>query len=225
MTEACSKPSSSTPGGAQMKRTMDRRQQQSPSTRYGSLSDFYTADPLRVRSRELDVGLWWREEADGPLHRAAWVSDTGELYLVRLGPSEEGGGEVEVLGRVLDRESLERVLEGWREQCGRPRSLSWLRERALRARGRLDGREHVEGRPGRVPIHELADRSHEEPGVVPHGHVAAACEYPRLDAGYLPAQSRRVALDRQHAVELGRGEQDRAGDAVEISERHVAFST
>ena len=60
------------------------------------------------------MGLWWRDRADGLLHRAAWVSDTGELYLVRLGPVEEGGGEV----------------EGWREQCGGPRSLTWLRERA-----------------------------------------------------------------------------------------------
>jgi hypothetical protein len=114
-----------------MTRTLDRAQD-GPSlpTRYGSLSSFYNADPARVRSRELDVGLWWREDADGPLHRAAWVSDTGELYLVRLGPPEEGGGEVELLAGSVERERLESVLEGWREQCGRPRSLTWLRERA-----------------------------------------------------------------------------------------------
>ena len=84
-----------------------------------------------------DVGLWWREDADGPLHRAAWVSDTGELYLVRLGPPEEGGGEVELLASSVEHERLESVLEGWREQCGSPRSLTWLRERAagLRADG------------------------------------------------------------------------------------------
>jgi hypothetical protein len=90
------------------------------------------ADPRRVGSRELDVGLWWREDPNGPLHRAAWVSDTGELYLVRLGPPQEGGGKVEVLATVGARERLESVLEGWREQCGRPRSLTWLRERAAR---------------------------------------------------------------------------------------------
>lgn len=113
--------------------TTDRRQRrQSPPTRYRSLSDFYAADPCRVRSRELDVGLWWREDSDGPLHRAAWVSDTGELYLVRLGPSQDGGGEVEVLATVAERERLESVLEGWREQCGGARSLTWLRERADR---------------------------------------------------------------------------------------------
>ena len=104
---------------------------------YRSIARFYAADPRRRASRERDVGLWWRDAADGPLHRAAWVCDTGELYLVRLGPSEEGGGEVELLARVEDGERLERALAGWRERCGAPRSLSWLRERARRLSGRM----------------------------------------------------------------------------------------
>jgi len=106
-----------------------------PTTRYRSIARFYAADPRRPVSRERDVGLLWRDAADGPLHRAAWVCDTGELYLVRLGPSEEGGGEVEVLARVDDGERLERALEGWRDRCGAPRSLGWLRERARRLSG------------------------------------------------------------------------------------------
>jgi hypothetical protein len=120
-----------------MTRTVDssRRTQPLPA-RYRSLSNFYAADPRRMRSRELDVGLWWREQAQGPLYRAAWVHDTGELYLVRLGPTVDGGGRVEVLATVSERERLESMLEGWREQCGRPRSLQWLRERA----GRLGDR-------------------------------------------------------------------------------------
>ena len=105
--------------------------------RYRSMARFYAADPRRRASRERDVGLWWRDAADGPLHRAAWVCDTGELYLVRLGPSEEGGGVVELLARVDDGERLERALAGWRERCGAPRSLSWLRERARRLSGRM----------------------------------------------------------------------------------------
>ncbi len=103
-----------------------------PAARYPSLTSFYTADERRIHSRELDVGLWWREQQDGPLHRAAWVMDTGELYLVRLGPPDTGGGRVEVLASVDQREQLESVLEGWREHCGEPRSLSWLRERSAR---------------------------------------------------------------------------------------------
>ncbi|HEX8714306.1 MAG TPA: hypothetical protein VF706_01960 [Solirubrobacteraceae bacterium] len=83
-----------------------------------------------MRSRERDVGLWWREDVGGALHRAAWVLDTGELYLVRLGPAAEGGGEVELLATVRDRDRLERALRGWRERCGERRSLAWLRARA-----------------------------------------------------------------------------------------------
>jgi len=98
--------------------------------RYPSLAAFYNSHPARLTSRELDVGLWWREESDGPLHRAAWVNDTGELYLVRLGPAALGGGRVEILATVADSEQLERLMVGWREHCGEPRSLSWLRERA-----------------------------------------------------------------------------------------------
>jgi hypothetical protein len=112
-----------------MRQTNGRQRRRTHATRYGSLRSFYTADPRRVKSRERDIGLWWREDADGPLHRAAWVSDTGELYLVRLGPAEQGGGTVELLATVAEQERLERVLDGWREHCGEPRSLSWLRER------------------------------------------------------------------------------------------------
>ena len=124
-------PLPSNSGRCFMTRTPNRgRPSLGSPARYRSLSDFYTADPRRVRSRELDVGLWWREDADGPLHRAAWVSNTGELYLVRLGPEHDGGGGVEVLATVSEREHLESALEGWREQCGRPHSIAWLRDRA-----------------------------------------------------------------------------------------------
>jgi hypothetical protein len=99
---------------------------------YPTLASFYNDDPRRLGSREFDLGLWWRDQADGPLHRAAWVNDTGELYLVRLGPDSEGGGHVEVLATVEDRERLELVFEGWREHCGELRSLGWLRGRAAR---------------------------------------------------------------------------------------------
>jgi hypothetical protein len=113
-----------------MRRAVTARRAQRQRQRYRSLASFYTADDRRILSRERDVGLWWREDLDGPLHRAAWVSDTGELYLVRLGSAEDGGGQVEVLATVTNSEQLEEALEGWRERCGEPRSLSWLRERA-----------------------------------------------------------------------------------------------
>jgi len=100
--------------------------------RYPSLLAFYRADPARLDSRERDVGLWWRTGKEGPMHRAAWVQETGELYLVRLGPASEGGGAVEVIAHAGDAEALERALRGWRERCGEPGSLQWLRLRAAR---------------------------------------------------------------------------------------------
>lgn len=118
--------------------------QYASTRRYPSLSTFYLADPRRVRSREKDVGLWWRDGSRGPLHRAAWVADTGELYLVRLGPVDEGGGSVEVLA-VAQQDELDRVLAGWREACdGNPDSLAWLLDRAARLRRRVrDARVRV----------------------------------------------------------------------------------
>jgi hypothetical protein len=133
-----------------------------PTAGYPSLASFYTADERRIHSRELDVGLWWREQQEGPLHRAAWVKDTGELYLVRLGSPADGGGRVEVLARVAEHEQLETVLEGWREHCGEPRSLSWLRERAARLGGRARARQARVGTG-------IATRS---AGLAPHSRLA-----------------------------------------------------
>jgi hypothetical protein len=131
------------------------------TARYGSLAEFYGADRRRIDSRELDVGLWWREDAARPLHRAAWVKDTGELYLVRLGPDDAGGGWVEVLAHVGDRARLELILDGWRERCGEPRSLAWLRERAAA----LGGRRRA------TPARTVA-RSPRSPRLAPAGRLA-----------------------------------------------------
>lgn len=121
-----------------MRRT-DRRPSR-PIRTYPSLASFYRDDPRRISSRELDVGLWWRDALDAPMHRAAWIRDTGELYLARLGPAADGGGAVELLGQIAQEEQLESVLAGWREHCGEPRSLSWLRERARRIGQRTPSR-------------------------------------------------------------------------------------
>jgi hypothetical protein len=102
------------------------------SDRYRSLSNFYLADPERIGSREQDVGLWWRIGAHGPVYRAAWLEETGELYAARLGPVQDGEGEVQVLGRAGDRDELEQTLEGWQGVCHQPDSMTWLRHRAAR---------------------------------------------------------------------------------------------
>jgi hypothetical protein len=129
-------------------RQVNGRRRTARRKRYSSLSSFYTDDSRRVRSPERDVGLWWREDASGPLHRAAWVSETGELYLVRLGAPDQGGGQVELLATVADRDRLEQTLRGWRERCGESHSLAWLRERAAR----LDGAARPPHEPARSPL-------------------------------------------------------------------------
>lgn len=100
------------------------------ASRYQSLSNFYRADSRRRTSREQDVGLWWRVGAHGPIYRAAWVRETGELYVTRLGRLQDGGGEVLVLGQARDRSQLDEVLQGWQDVCPQPDSMTWLRHRA-----------------------------------------------------------------------------------------------
>lgn len=97
---------------------------------YSSLRAFYEANSNRVPAPEPDFGLWWRDEQDGPVYRAAWVEATGELYVVRCDAPVNGGSEVEVLAVTTERDVLEDALSGWRGVCGKERSLDWLRGRA-----------------------------------------------------------------------------------------------
>src|SRR5438874_1234015 len=103
---------------------------------YRTLAAFYGDDPRRAPSREIDVRLWWREHADDPLHRAAWVAATGELYAVRLGPARGSEPAVELLAIIDDERRVESALAGWRARCGEAHSLAWLRRRAAAAGAR-----------------------------------------------------------------------------------------
>jgi hypothetical protein len=93
---------------------------------YPSIAAFVRHDSARLHSPELDLGLHWRHR--GSLYRAAWIEDTGEVYLVQLGAPEEGGGHVELLAAGLARPELEAALSGWREAHDRC-ELQWLRDR------------------------------------------------------------------------------------------------
>jgi DNA-directed RNA polymerase subunit RPC12/RpoP len=96
---------------------------------HASMDDFLTSDARRLLSPEVDFGLYWREREAGATHRAAWIEQTGELYVVKAGPPELGGGHVEVLA-TADRPRIDEALDGWEEECGRPGSMDWLRARA-----------------------------------------------------------------------------------------------
>ena len=96
---------------------------------YLSLGAFYSADRRRAVSRERDLGLWWR--GDGPLsptYRAAFVENTGELYLMQH-EGTTGGGRVDVVATASSLEEMEGRLDGWRDVVGEWGSVHWLRER------------------------------------------------------------------------------------------------
>ena len=96
---------------------------------YPSLEAFYAEDPRRLNSRERDIGLYWRS-GRSVTFRAAWVQETGELYLFTLGGPEDGGGTVDVLEHRYGLRELELTFAGFREVSGRPGSLFWLLDRA-----------------------------------------------------------------------------------------------
>jgi hypothetical protein len=113
---------------------------------YRSIGAFIGERRQRLYSRERDMGLRWRDGT--AIYRAAWIEDTGELYLVQLGTPDEAGGNVELHAAGLKIEELEPALAGWREaQDGGDRSLDWLRDRVRRLRAR----EGETGRPPRRP--------------------------------------------------------------------------
>ena len=97
---------------------------------YRSLSHFFLSDPRRIGSREHGLGRCWRVGAHGPVYRAAWLDQTGELYVARFDDSKGWEGEVELLGRADDRNQLDHVLRGWGDVCHQPDSMTWLRHRA-----------------------------------------------------------------------------------------------
>src|SRR4051794_33728226 len=77
-----------------------------------SLDEFIRADPARLPSREVDFGVLWRERSSASRsYRAAWIEETGELYVVQAGPRGDGGGHVEVLG-TTDRAGVESAPAG-----------------------------------------------------------------------------------------------------------------
>lgn len=106
--------------------------------RYGSLEVFYGADERRQRAIEVVFGAAWRsgDSAMGSW-RAVWLEEAGELVVVkqRFVEGRCVSGAVHVLATGLtELEDVEELLEGWRDQCGRPFSLRWLRDRCAAVR-------------------------------------------------------------------------------------------
>lgn len=101
-----------------------------------NLSEFYSENSIRKKSPEADYGVWWYDTQPFPPHRVTYIRDTGEVYAVALDNSRE----VEILGLVppdvdlnVYYRTLDRILDGWSEECGRCGSLDWVRERLVAA--------------------------------------------------------------------------------------------
>ena len=95
---------------------------------YPSLHAFYADDRRRRHSRERDVGLFWRGR-DGSSFRAAWIQETGEVYLFRHGSPLDGGGTVHLHAHRFGLGELHRMLKGYAAVCGRRDSLRWFLDR------------------------------------------------------------------------------------------------
>ncbi len=115
-----------------------------PSSAYLSLGAFYGADARRAHSPEVELGSRRRTESQqGPSYRAAWVRDTGEVYLMAH-EGRPGGGLVEVVAARASIEDLLAELDGWELVCGDEDSVVWLLERLRRASGPSPGDPAVE---------------------------------------------------------------------------------
>lgn len=110
---------------------------------YANLEEFYGTDRRRLRSPEIDFGVWWRWNRQ--IFRLTYVEATGELIAVQLTPPELAvypfgwgviAGEparILTLGIVPDLDRVEELLDGWADVCGQPDSLAWVAERVLAA--------------------------------------------------------------------------------------------
>lgn len=100
-----------------------------PNVTYPSLGGFYQADRRRRPSRETDVGLWWRTDSPfGVRYRAAFVHETGELYVMQH-EGFPGGGRVIVVGVFDSIDEVAELLAGWQDVNGELGSLRWLVDR------------------------------------------------------------------------------------------------
>ena len=100
---------------------------------FPGLESFYSAGTNRRDSEEFDYGFHWRQGTDlADRWRVSYIRATGEVYATR-----EYRPLVVVLGVVPPDEAeggpyyrtLEHILDGWADHCGKPGGLEWVRDR------------------------------------------------------------------------------------------------
>lgn len=101
------------------------------------IAEWYAERTERDLSPECDYGVWWQDGKAFPRYRVSYVQLTGEVYAL-----EGQTQEVVVLGVVPPDTkeigpkyyaTLDKLLDGWEYQCGKPGSLQWVRDRLERS--------------------------------------------------------------------------------------------
>ena len=105
------------------------------------------------------MGLLWRSTR-GPTYRAAWIQDTGELYLFQHVHTGDGSGTVHLVSGRFEAAELEALLDGWRDRVGRKGSLEWLLDAVTRREsGRTQPGSRPPARAPRRPSGSALDRN------------------------------------------------------------------
>jgi hypothetical protein len=98
-----------------------------PGTMFPSMDLFYDKRPERREAQQVEFGIMWREGArKRPRYRVAWFEETGELVAEALSEFEHLR-TIELLGTVVNRETLELALNGWERLPYPETTLEWVR--------------------------------------------------------------------------------------------------
>jgi hypothetical protein len=98
-----------------------------PGTMFPSMDLFLEKRPERRESQQVEFGIMWREGArKRPRYRVAWLDETGELIAEALSEFEHLR-TIELLGTVVNRETLELAVNGWERLPYPETTLEWVR--------------------------------------------------------------------------------------------------
>lgn len=103
---------------------------------FQDIEEFYSDNEERRFSGEADYGVWWKSgHEDHSSYRISYVEKTGEIYIVEEGFKNKGFIALLAIVPPDNREgglyyrTLETILEGWADMCGKPNGIEWVKER------------------------------------------------------------------------------------------------
>jgi hypothetical protein len=87
--------------------------------------EFYK-NKIRLKSREIDFGVWWRDGKIHPTYRLTYIVKTGELYIFN-----QIDNSFKILAVIPLKYDIEKILKNWAKVCGDIHSLSWVRKQIV----------------------------------------------------------------------------------------------